>query len=51
MIKYTPPTKAVRDAGKAININIKTVNKLWGQLKVNRFKIPRYAQPNRSPQL
>ena len=30
MIKYTPPTKAVRDVGKALNMNIKTVNKLWG---------------------
>ncbi len=43
MIKYAPPTKAVHDAGKALNMNIITVNKMWGKLKVIRFKTPRYT--------
>jgi len=36
-------TKAIRNAGKVLNMNIITVNKISNKLKINCFKIPHYA--------
>ena len=36
-------TKAIRNAGKVLYINILTINKISGKLKSNRFEIPYYA--------
>jgi len=38
-----PPTKAIRNAGKVLNINIVVINKNISKLKVWYFKIPHYA--------
>ncbi len=43
MNKAQPITKAIRNAGKVINMNIIEINKLCGKLKIYRFKIPHYA--------
>ena len=37
------PTKAIRNAGKVLNMNIVSINKVSCKLKINRFKIPHYA--------
>ncbi len=37
------PTKAIRNAGKVLNMNIVAINKISGKLKINRFKNPHYA--------
>ena len=42
-IKYENTTKAIRNAGKVLNMNIVVLNKISGKLKINRFKIPHYA--------
>ena len=36
-------TKAIRNAGKVLNMNIVVINKMCDKLKVNRFKNPHYA--------
>ena len=36
-------TKAIRNAGKLLNMNIVDTNKINGKLKINRFKNPHYA--------
>jgi len=36
-------TKAIRNAGKVLNMNIVTINKINRKLKVWNFKIPHYA--------
>ena len=36
-------TKAIRNAGKVLNMNIVALNKMSSKLKNNRFKIPHYA--------
>ncbi len=36
-------TKAIRNAGKVLNMNIVAINNMCGKLKNNRFKIPHYA--------
>ena len=36
-------TKAIRNAGKVLNMNILALNKISGKLKVWFFKIPHYA--------
>ena len=36
-------TKAIRNAGKVLNINIVALNKISSKLKVWSFKIPHYA--------
>ena len=36
-------TKAIRNAGKMLNMNIITINKISSKLKVRNFKIPHYA--------
>jgi len=41
--KALPTTKAMRNAGKMLNINIVAINKISGNLKINRFKIPHYS--------
>jgi len=38
-----PPTKAIRNAGKVLNMYILALNKISDNLKINRFKIPHYA--------
>jgi len=43
IIKHESTTKAIRNAGKVLNMNIVTINKISGKLKINRFKIPHYA--------
>ena len=42
-IKYENTTKAIRNAGKVLNMNIIVINKNSGKLKNYRFKIPHYA--------
>ena len=41
--KHERPTKAIRNAGKMLNMHVITINKISGNLKNNRFKIPHYA--------
>ena len=50
MIKHESTTKAIRNAGKMLNMNIIAINKISDKLKINRFEIPHYAQPNRQGQ-
>ncbi len=37
------PTKAIRNAGKVLNMNIIAINKISNKFKVWRFKTPHYA--------
>jgi hypothetical protein len=37
------PTKAIRNAGKVLNMNIVEINKTSSKLKMCSFKIPHYA--------
>lgn len=37
------PTKAIRNAGKVLNMNIIVINKISSNLKIYRFKTPHYA--------
>ena len=41
--KYDRTTKAIRNAGKVLNMNIIPLNKISVKLKNNRFKNPHYA--------
>ena len=41
--KHQAVTKAIRNAGKVLNMSIIEINKVSGKLKNNRFKIPHYA--------
>lgn len=41
--KHDAPTKAIRNAGKVLNMNIIVIIKISGKLKNNCFKIPHYA--------
>ena len=43
MKKAQPITKAIRNAGKVLNMNCVTINKISCKLKVWYFKIPHYA--------
>lgn len=43
MINNEMPTKAIRNAGKTLNMNIIAINKISSKLKVWYFKIPHYA--------
>ena len=43
MKEKRPTTKAIRNAGKLLNMSIIEVNKISDELKINRFKIPHYA--------
>jgi len=43
MKKAQQLTKAIRNAGKVLNMNIVAVNKISSKLKVWYFKIPHYA--------
>ena len=43
MIKHESTTKAIRNAGKVLNMNIITINKISSKLKVWNYKIPHYA--------
>jgi hypothetical protein len=36
-------TKAIRNAGKVLNVNVIAINEISSKLKINRFKIPHYA--------
>jgi hypothetical protein len=36
-------TKAIRNAGKVLNMNIIEINRICGKLENNRFKNPHYA--------
>ena len=40
MIKHESTTKAIRNAGKVLNMNIIVTNNISDNLKINRFKIP-----------
>ena len=42
-IKADRITKAIRNAGKVLNMNIVAINKISSKLKVWFFKIPHYA--------
>ena len=42
-IKHILATKAIRNAGKVLSMNIVAINKNSGKLKNNRFKIPHYV--------
>jgi len=33
-------TKAIRNAGKVLNMNTLSINKISGKLKINRFNLP-----------
>ena len=48
--KWQQLTKAIRNAGKVLNMKLVAINKISGKLKVWSFKIPHYAQPNRYAQ-
>jgi len=37
------PTKAIRNAGKTLNMKLIAINKISGKLKVQSFKKPHYA--------
>ena len=41
--KHESITKAIRNAGKVLNMKIIDINKMCGKLKINRFKVPHYA--------
>ena len=41
--KHIHTTKAIRNAGKVLNMNLITINKISSKLKNYRFKIPHYA--------
>ena len=41
--KYDRPTKAIRNAGKVLNMKNVAINKVRGKLKNHRFKMPHYA--------
>ena len=41
--KYDTTTKAIRNAGNMLNMNIVAINKISGKLKVWCFKNPHYA--------
>jgi len=43
MIESQPLTKAIRNAGKVLSMNIVAINKISSKLKVWSFKIPHYA--------
>ena len=43
MKKTQGTTKAIRNLGKVLNMNIVAINKINGKLKVWSFKIPHYA--------
>ena len=43
MKKAQSITKAIRNAGKVLNMKLIAINKISGKLKTNRFKIPHYA--------
>ena len=47
MKESQPLTKAIRNVGFVFNIKCLALIKINGKLKINRFKISRYAQPNR----
>ena len=40
-------TKAIRNLGNMLILKFIALNIICGKLKINRFKIPNYAQPNR----
>ena len=42
-IKHETLTKAIRNAGKVLNINNIVINRVNSKLKINCFKIPHYA--------
>ena len=42
-IKYENTTKAIRNAGIVLNMNLIARNKNSTKLKINRFKNPHYA--------
>ena len=42
-IKHESLTKAIRNAGKVLNMNIIALIKINSKLKVKCFKIPHYA--------
>jgi len=41
--KCQPITKAIRNLGNVLILNVIVLNKISSRLKVNRFKIPNYA--------
>ena len=41
------PTKAIRNAGKVLNMKLIVINNMSYKFKVWCFKTPHYAQPNR----
>ena len=41
--KHQAVTKAIRNAGKVLNMSIIEINKVSGKLKNNHFKTPHYA--------
>jgi hypothetical protein len=43
MIKHESTTKAIRNAGKVLIMNIVALNKINSKLKVWHFKNPHYA--------
>lgn len=43
MKEKRPTTKAIRNAGKVLNINIVAINKISCKIKVWYFKTPHYA--------
>jgi len=43
MKKAQQLTKAIRNAGKVLFMNIIAINKISSKLKINYFKIPNYA--------
>ena len=47
MNKHESTTKAIRNLGNVLILKIIALNKISGKLKINRFKIPNYAQPSR----
>lgn len=42
-LKYERTTKAIRNAGKVLNMNIVAINKISSKMKVWSFIIPHYA--------
>jgi hypothetical protein len=42
-IKYENTTKAIRNAGKVLNMNIVAANKISAKLKEKNFEDPHYA--------
>jgi hypothetical protein len=43
MKKAQQVTKAICNAGKVLILKFLALNKISGELKINRFKIPHYA--------